>query len=76
MRERRSDKTAISVSRAELFVLQDLVDDACGDCALGRRLHALTGEKSFWDEAREREAAAPRLSGGRGEPVTAARVSR
>ncbi len=73
MRQRRTGKGAIEVTRRELFMLQDAIDDAFGDCALGGRLHALTGEKSFWDEARERE---PPARSGRGEPLTAARVNR
>jgi hypothetical protein len=49
MRERSSGKITITVSRAELVMLQDAVDDANPGSsaawrALGRRLHALTGE--------------------------------
>ncbi len=79
MRERSSGKITITVSRAELVMLQDALDDAIGGSwhnqrayyALGRRLHALTGEElpPSWPRRRRRIPAGS-------EPITAARVSR
>ena len=79
MGDRRKGRTAITVTRAELIMLQDALDDAIGGSwhnqsayyALGRRLHVLTGEELPPDWPRRRR----RIPAG-SEPIIAARVSR